>query len=213
MAGRWPGDGWVVALWLPLAISKDCGCTFRSLQDGWGMTWWLASMSSKDIVGNCRSPRDGWEMAGWLALEISNDFGCNSESVGDGWENTCCIRTPNTTKTISATQNHTVHIKPKPDGWAIGSGYFKHIECESKSPGDGWKMFGKRPWLCPKMAGVIRNRCKMVGILLGGWHQRIPNISVEIVDRQEMAGRWLRGWPLQFPKMSGAIFGSLGDGL
>ena len=55
------------------------------------------------------------------------------------------------------------------------------------------------------MAGVIRNRCKMVGRLLGGWHQRIPNISVEVVDRQEMAGRWLRGWPLLFPKMSGAI--------
>ena len=35
MAGRWLGDGWEMAAWLPLAISKDCGGDYRSLQDGW----------------------------------------------------------------------------------------------------------------------------------------------------------------------------------
>ena len=37
-----PGDGWAMARWLPLAISKVCGCIFRSLQDGLEMTGWLA---------------------------------------------------------------------------------------------------------------------------------------------------------------------------
>ena len=82
-----------MAGWLPLAISKDCGCNSKSPQDGLEMSGWLAPTSSKDVSCNCRSSRDGLEMAGLVALAISNHSGCNFGTVGvagrwlgDGWK-------------------------------------------------------------------------------------------------------------------------------
>ena len=70
IAGRWLGDGWEMAWWLPLVISKDWGCNSISLQDGWEMTGWLTP-TNNDFGCICRSPRDGLEMAGgWLGEHL-----------------------------------------------------------------------------------------------------------------------------------------------
>ena len=111
------------------------------------MIGWLAHTSSNDVGCNCRSPRDDWEMAGLLALAISKDFGCNFEALGDGWENTCCSRAPNTTKTISTTQqNHRVHTKNKTKGLGGRLLRFQNKSCvdlhrqevAGRWLGDGW---------------------------------------------------------------------------
>ena len=77
-------------------------------------------------------------------------------------------------------------------GWLALAMPTKESRCKSTSPRDGWEMAGRWlggcPWLFPKIAGVILNRCTMVGTLLGGWHQLVPTIVVVIVDRQEMGG-------------------------
>ena len=155
--------------WLPLAISKDRGCNSRLQQDGWEMTGRLASSSSQVFGCNCRSPRDGWEMAGWLALAISKDFGCHFGSLGDGLEDTFFyLNTQYKQKTIRTTtkpySKQTTHNKIA--GW-LALAISKQIWCKSTSPRDGWEMAGRWlggcPWLFPKIAGVILNRCKMAG--------------------------------------------------
>ena len=120
-----------------------------------GMTWWLVPTSSNDFGCRFRSPKDGWEMAGWLVLTISKDFGFHFGSLGDAWEMAVrmCIKTPNTTHTISTTTNHTAQMKTEPDGWVLGCGYFKHIWCRFISPGDGWEMVGWLPQAISKGCG------------------------------------------------------------
>ena len=135
--------------------------------------------------------------------------------LGDGWDNTRCIRTPNTTTTISTTQNHTVHISPKPNGWEACSCYFKKNGCESESPGDDWEMAGR--WLGHARAMSKDFRCNMKSQQDGlemtgwlaptnskyfGWSCRSPR------DGWEMAGRF----SLAISKESGCHFGSLGNG-
>ena len=75
-----------MARWLPLAISKDCGCNSKSVQDSCEMIGLLAPTTSKYVGCSCRSPRDGWAKAGWLALALSNDGGCHFGSLEDGWD-------------------------------------------------------------------------------------------------------------------------------
>ena len=87
--------------------------------------------------------------------------------LGDDWENTCCIITPNTNKTSTQHKPIQYTLKTKPDGWVVGSGHFKQIWCESKSPEGGREIAGRwlggSPWLFPKIAGVILDRCKLAG--------------------------------------------------
>ena len=162
-----------MAGWLPLAMSKGCGCNLKLLQDGWGMIGWLAPTRSTDSGCNCRPPIDGWEVAGWLALAISNYFGCDFGSLGDGWEmvgRTPVVLEPPTQKQTSVqyTQKHTIQMKTR-TRWLGGRLWLSHnkVGCESKSPGDGQVMVGR--WLCgwpllfPKIAGVIADLCEMAG--------------------------------------------------
>ena len=141
-----------MARWLALAISKDCGCNSRSLQDDWGMTWWLAPTTSKEFGCNCRPPRDGWEMAGWSARGISNDSGRNVGSLGDAWEMAGrWLREHLLYYYTQYNKDHQYNKKTysthntKTQWLGVGSGYFKQIECESKSPGVARRWLGNGP--------------------------------------------------------------------
>ena len=111
-------------------------------------------MSSKHVVGNCRFVRDGWEMAGWLALAISNDFGCDFGSLRDGrdmagrWlEGTPIVFKHPIQQQRPSTHQKTIQYKPtpQPDGWVVGSTYFKNmsvvnLHIAGGRLGDGWAM-------------------------------------------------------------------------
>ena len=157
-----------MAGWLPLAISKDCGCDSKSLRDGWQMIGWLAPPSFKYFWCNRRSPRDGWEMAGWLALAFSNDFGRNIGSLGDVWQmdgrTHVVLKQQIQNKTIGThtTTQLTLEINTITrllGGWLWL--FHKQIGCKSKSPGDGWERAGRLA--IPKIAPVILDRCKVAG--------------------------------------------------
>ena len=158
-----------MAGWLPQAISKHCGCNYKSLQDGWKLIGWLAPTSSKDSGCNCRSPRDGLDMAGWLALTISKDFGCRFGSLGDCWgmvgRAPVALEHPIQTNTISTTQTHTqCKYKSEPSGWVVGDVYFKNmsrVHLDRLEMAGRW--LGACPWLFPNIAGVVLDRYKMVG--------------------------------------------------
>ena len=137
-----------MAGWLPQAISKHCGCNYKSLQDGWKLTGWLAPTSSKDSGCNCRSPRDGLDMAGWLALNMSEDFGCRFGSLGDCWgmvgRAPVALEHPIQTNTISTTQTHTHSANTNPNqvaGWSamsISKTFLVYIQIAWRWLGDGW---------------------------------------------------------------------------
>ena len=118
-----------MAGWLPLAISKECGCDSRSLHDGWEMTAWLAPTSSKYVGCSCRSPRDGWEMAVWFALAISSDFGWHVGSLKMAGKIHVVFEHSIPNKTISTTQNHTVQITTRTKRPGISQGPASNTYC------------------------------------------------------------------------------------
>ena len=144
-----PEDGWEMAGWLPLGISKDCGCNPRSLHNGSEMIGWLAPTSSKDVGCNCRSPRDVWEMAGWLALAMSKDFGCHFGSLEDGRENTCCIITQNTATKPSVQQKPNQYTTKWLGGWLLPFRTQSGVNRHRQEMAGRW--VGRCPWVFPKI--------------------------------------------------------------
>ena len=109
-------------------------------------------------------------MAGWSARGISNDSGRNVGSLGDAWEmagrwlrehllyyNTQYNKDHQYNKKTYSTHN------TKTQWLGVGSGYFKQIECESKSPGVARRWLGNAPGYVQRLRVLFEIDARWLG--------------------------------------------------
>ena len=122
--------------------------------------------------------------------------------LGDGWKDTCCIRTPHTTKTISTTQRpYSTHkSQHQMVGW-LALAISKTVCCESTSPRDGCEIAG---WLALAIStdygchfGSLGDGWKMAGrtprVLEHPIQQR-PSVQHKIIQYKSTNQNQMAGW-------------------
>ena len=210
------GDGW------PCMCPKFVGCESKSPRDGWEMAGWLALAISKDFgVSLKRQDMAGEWLGGWpwlcpriaggvcvckdMAGRWAQPFPMNYRYHGDCWNLSCQFQ---------GTANVNIDRREMAGIWIGGCPWrCPMIACVILDPlRDGWELIG---WLARDNAnyvGVLVNRQEVTGRWLGSWHwQCLRNSrckSSSPRDDWEMAG-WL---PLAVSKGFGCSLGWLRDG-